>query len=337
MTSASTKPSRKANFFLAGAPKAGTTSVHHVLLNHPDIFLSPIKEPCHFCSDISEQLAPSFNKQKGFEISDYLASVDRELVHYYLVPSSDDYARLFEGAGEQRIVGECSTYYLSSKVAAKNIYGYNPNAKVVVLLRNPLHRIRSHYTMDRSLGTTTRPLLSLIEEELALGKEANWGNCRFYLGASRYLQQLDEYYRYFATENICVLSFEQLIADPERQLRRLFAFLGIAPPLGRITLPRANKSRAARFPALNSCLRASGLRPLVAEVLKRALPDRLKQEVRSAYYRDGVRVVTDDELVALGNLLRDEGLESEWLIAAGRIPSLDVLTEAVSCEGNIAA
>lgn len=337
MTSGTTSSLRKANFFLAGAPKAGTTSVHRLLHEHPEVFLSPIKEPCHFCTDVAAQIAPAFERQKPFELAAYLDSPKREPVHYYLVRSPDEYARLFEGVAQQKVVGECSTYYLSSRTAAQNIRAYNPDAKIVVLLRNPLQRIRSHYMMDRSLGTATRPLLTLVKEELALGKEAHWGNSQYYLGASRYAQQLEEYYRHFDPANICVLSFERLIAEPERELRRLFAFLGIAVPTGRLTLPLANRSRAVRFPLLNSCLRASGLRPIMAEVLRRTLPERLKHEMRSAYYREGTRVVTDEDLHELGKLLRDEGLYSQWSDALAYVPSLEPDDEDVSREGRIAA
>lgn len=298
----------KANFFLVGAPKAGTTSIDRLLRNHPDVFLSPIKEPCHFCPDVAEQLAPSFRKKQRIDIAAYLASADRRELGLAWVTSADDYARLFEGADGRRVIGECSTFYLSSKAAPGRIHAYNPAARIVAVVRKPLDRIRSHYEMDRVHGVTGRPLLSLVEEELALGEDADWGNCAYYVGASRYSQQLQAFYRHFAPENVCVLAFEKLIADPEAELGRLFAFLGIDAP-GRLTLPSANRSRAARFPLFNRALHASGLKSLVSGALKSGLPKRLEQATKSAYYRRGSRVVADDELARLDRLLRDAGLE----------------------------
>ena len=300
----------KANFFLVGAPRAGTTSVDRVLRDHPQVFLSPIKEPCHFCPDIAEQMARKPARMRRIE-SSYLASSRKELIHLSWVSSSDDYSRLFDGAAGHRIVGECSTYYLSSKIAPKSIHAYNPQARILILVRRPIDRIRSHYAMDRSLGNTDRPLLSLVEDELALGKDANWGNCHFYVGASRYSRQVAEFRRYFPPEQVCVLSFEQLVASPGTELLKLFGFLGIAvlpqPP----DLPRENKSRAARFPWLHHELRGSGLKPFVNGLLKHSLSGPAGRIMKSVYYRKDVRVVSDEELEKVEQLLASEGLDRQ--------------------------
>jgi hypothetical protein len=308
MTQDSKRPP-KANFFLVGAPKAGTTSVDRLLRKHAEVFLSPIKEPCHFCPDVNEQIAPSLQRKDRIDLKAYLSSRQRDVVHLAHVASANDYARLFEGAENSRIIGECSTYYLSSQAAARNIRAYNPNAKILALVREPLERIRSHYAMDRSLGVATRPLPDLVEEELALGERAHWGNCRYYVGASRYARQLAEYRRHFADEQICVLSFEQLIADPDRTLRRLFSFLDIALPAGPLVLPLENKSRGVRFPRLHDGLRESGLKPIVAGMLKSATGTRLGRMARSVYYRDKAQVASPEELHRVGLMLRDEGLD----------------------------
>jgi hypothetical protein len=306
----------KANFFLVGAPKAGTTSVDRVLRGHPDVFLSPIKEPCHFCPDVNTQIAALLKRKDRVDLSTYLASSTREFVHLCHVPSAADYARLFEGAGGRAVIGECSSYYLSSSSAPGAIHAYNPDAKILVLLRNPLDRIRSHYAMDLSLGLASQPLPSLVEEELALGDDANWGNCRYYVGASRYARQLEAYYRYFPPEQVCVLSFEQLVGDTDAALRRLFSFLQIAVPDGPLVLPRANRSRATRFPLLHNGLRVSGLKPVLSHLLKRRLRGRIEQAAKSIYYRERAQVVSDKDLRTVGMLLREEGLDTPVARAA---------------------
>src|SRR5512133_4056816 len=80
----------RANFFLIGAPKAGTTSVDRVLREHPDVFLSPIKEPCHFCPDVNVQIAPVLKRPDRIDLADYLASTQREIVHMCHVASPAD-------------------------------------------------------------------------------------------------------------------------------------------------------------------------------------------------------------------------------------------------------
>ena len=308
MTSAGAYPEPKANFFLVGAPKAGTTSIDRLLRGLPDVFLSTIKEPCHFCSDVTAQLASSFRNKQQVDVSSYLADPSPPPVGLAWVTSAHDYARLFEGVEGQKVVGECSTFYLSSTVAARNIRAYNPDARIVAVLRRPLDRIRSHYEMDRVHGSVHKPLPILVEEELALGDEANWANCPFYVGASRYDRQLREFHRHFPADKVCVLSFEKLVAEPATELARLFNFLEIPPPHGPPSLPKANGSRAARFPAFNSALYRSGAKLLVSSALKRVLPEKLSQAAKSMYYRRGARIVSDEELAQVAGMLRSAGV-----------------------------
>lgn len=308
MSRPSTRPIR-CNFFLVGAPKAGTTSLDLFLRGHPDVFLSPIKEPCHFCPDVAGQLAPSFRKKQRVDIAAYLAQQPRPEIGLAWVTSPDHYARLFEGAGGYPVVGECSTFYLSSPAAPALIRAHNPEAKIVAILRRPLERIRSHYEMDRAHGVVGRPLPELVEEELALGPRAHWGNSAYYVGASRYAEQLQRYRAQFPPDRICVLSFERLLADPDGELRRLLGFLGLEAPPHPIGLPSANRARSARFPRLNHAMHASGLKRLVSGTLKRTLPAPLVAAAKDAYYRRGGRTVPERDLARVAQLLREAGLD----------------------------
>ena len=309
-------PDPKANFFLVGAPKAGTTSVVGLLRDHPDVFLSPIKEPCHFCPDVVQQLADRF-RTRELDMPAYLAAWPRREVHLALVSSPHDYARLFERANGCKVVGECSTYYLSSEAAPGLIHAYNPNARILIVVRRPLDRIRSHYAMDRHLGFADRPLPSLVAQELAMGDAAHWGNCSYYVGASRYARQIAAFRRLFPPGAICVLSFERLVAGPEAELRRLFGFLGIALPEGPLALSRENPSRAARFAWLHHGLRKSGLKAFVAGAVRPLLETPAGRLIRSAYYRDKISVVSDDELHEVDGMLADSGVSREYDLVTG--------------------
>jgi hypothetical protein len=306
----------KANFFLVGAPKAGTTSVDRLLRGHPEVFLSPIKEPCHFCPDVLEQIPHRF-RDKEIDLAAYLSSRQREQLHLAPVYARDDYARLFEGAQGRKVVGECSTFYLSSADAPREIHTYNPYAKILIMVRRPLERIRSHYAMDRHLGFANRPLSSLVEEELALGDDAHWGNCNFYLGASRYKRQIAAFRALFRPEAICVLSFERMNAEPDFELRRLFEFLGITMPPTPLTLSRENPSRAARFPWLHHGLRRSGLKALVESAARPLLEKRAGALLRSVYYQGKAQVVSDAELDSINQLLVSSGVQQEYDLVVG--------------------
>jgi hypothetical protein len=100
----------KPGFFLVGAPKCGTTSLHDHLAQHPALFLPAVKEPTFFGADVP--LLPA-------------------------VGSLDAYVALFD-AGAGRLCGEASTNYLASTSAAREIHDFNPGARIIVALRNPV-------------------------------------------------------------------------------------------------------------------------------------------------------------------------------------------------------
>jgi hypothetical protein len=102
---------RKPNFFIVGAPKCGTTWLYHFLNMHPSVFMPQAKEPHHFNTD-----------------SDF---------RWY--PQRDAYEALFAGAPDEALaIGEASVWYLHSRVAAANILAYQPQARFIAMVRNPL-------------------------------------------------------------------------------------------------------------------------------------------------------------------------------------------------------
>ena len=101
------------NFFVIGAPKAGTTSLFKQLSRHPDIFLSPIKEPNHFCADLHPFAgSSSLNDRLPLDMESYLSSQIREPIQSAWITDRDQYCRLFDSAGCESAVGECSTTYM---------------------------------------------------------------------------------------------------------------------------------------------------------------------------------------------------------------------------------
>src|SRR4051812_22016289 len=101
----------KPDFFIAGAPKSGTTALFEYLSRHPSVFMPDIKEPNFFSSDLH-------TKGQRFRADEYLA--------------------LFEAARSDQLTGEASAIYLYSAVAVARLMQHNPRARVVVILRNPV-------------------------------------------------------------------------------------------------------------------------------------------------------------------------------------------------------
>src|SRR5450755_2638835 len=97
---------RTPNFFLAGAPKAGTTSLFQYLGQHRDIYISPTKEPNYFADEIRFE-----------HFSDEFQQMDRDNPKSWPVSEWTEYLKLFEGANGQAALGEASVCYLWSKTA----------------------------------------------------------------------------------------------------------------------------------------------------------------------------------------------------------------------------
>jgi len=113
---------QKPNFFIIGAPKCGTTALSEYLRTHPEVYFADLKEPHYFCTDFSEKFRFIFSEEK------YLNTC-------------------FADATEKhKAIGEGSVWYLYSKDAVKNILEFNPNAKIIVMIRNPVEMVYSWHS-----------------------------------------------------------------------------------------------------------------------------------------------------------------------------------------------
>jgi hypothetical protein len=188
---------RKPNLFVIGASKCGSTFLHDLLKQHPDIFMSEIKE-LHF-----------FNKKISKEgLSDYLSNFS---------DSSD-----FMYAGESSPVYSETTYF---KDLPKNIHEFNPDSRIIYIVRNPLKRLNSVYRQALSTGHHVKKMYYNSVMPL------NYSEAVFlyppFLEATKYHTHLENYRQYFADENIKVVMFEDLIKNTHETLIEIFRFLGV--------------------------------------------------------------------------------------------------------------
>lgn len=198
------------NFFLIGAPRCGSSSVYDAIRQHPDIFMSPVKEPWYFSIGVRSE---PFKGPKDVDFNLYL--------------SRPEYDQLFSGATEEPIVGEASTDYLYSDSALNALQREFPRAKFVAILRNPAERAYSQYVQHVSqLREPCHDFWEAIESEEAR-KQNDWCHYWFYRSLGFYGQQLSRYFESFNAEQIKVFLFDDLCADPDALYRELFEFLGV--------------------------------------------------------------------------------------------------------------
>jgi hypothetical protein len=157
---------RLPNFIIGGALKSGTTSLNYYLKQHPDVFMSVLKEPRYFAYDVND---PDHVDGRGLR---------------FPIKTLNEYAALFAEAGNQRAIGEVSPHYLISSIAPRRIRETLPNVKLIFSLRHPVKRAYSIYWHDVRLGAESRPVEeALTEREYAVTHGlyhawlSNWYDC----------------------------------------------------------------------------------------------------------------------------------------------------------------
>ena len=207
-----TRPSPSPNFFVIGAPKCGTTALFDMLRQHPEVYMSPVKEP-HFFTFEGE--VPIFSGPGGY------------YYRRYAVQNPRDYLLLFAAASNQRAIGEVSPSYLFSPVAASRIKKNYPDSKIIVLLRQPADRAYSRFQYNRfHLLERMNSFEQALEMERTR-KEAGWLPVFLYKEEGYYYRNLKKYYDYFPPQNIKVYLYDEFNQSPFMVLQDLFRFLEV--------------------------------------------------------------------------------------------------------------
>lgn len=257
------------DFFIVGAAKAGTTSLYHYLEQHPQIYMSPIKEPNHFSSDtLLEALRPSAIKRlQALHIPEFLKSDMSHKIHRAYITDRAEYLQLFRFADPKKKTGEASPAYLYSKVAAAAIYAYNPKAKIIIILRDPVQRAFSHYLMDRKLAFTTSTFEEALEEDKA-HQPKSWGSTSLYLELGAYYEQVKRYYSIFPPEQIFLILSTELRQQTSKTIKNLYRFLEVDENFTPSTSEQHNAAVVPRNALVFKLLRFSTLRVKIRRMLK---------------------------------------------------------------------
>lgn len=217
----------KPNLFIVGAAKAGTTSIYHYLNKHPDIYMSPIKEPHYFSKDIRcENFTQDECMNVCFDIEKYLSKSKLEEKHIAFIDDYKQYLQLFREVKEEKYLAEISNGYLFSDIAAQEIYDFNPNAKIIIILRNPVERAYSHWKMDKSAGKSKSNLSPFDAINLDFESEVKgFFNSHLYIELGYYYKQIKRFSSLFPKKNIQILSFDDLSKDTDRFMEKIYSFL----------------------------------------------------------------------------------------------------------------
>jgi hypothetical protein len=275
------------NFIIIGAAKAGTTALYHYLREHPQTFLSPLKETNYFAYGLDDR-------------GQFLYGVPG--VHQFPIKTLPEYERLFADSGNAAAIGEASPIYLECPQAAGRIRAVLPGAKIICSLRHPVDRAYSDYQMYlRSRNRPLDPATHLTTTAAWTQPDSHW------MEIGRYYEQLCRYYDAFPRSQIYTFLFDDFTRDALGVTRDIYRFLGVDPAFTPdMTTPHnlggMPKSRVMERLFTNSSLK-SVLEPLVPAAVANwarrlrtrnltkapKLPSALKKELTRHFKDDIVR------------------------------------------------
>jgi hypothetical protein len=217
---------KKPNFFIIGAPKCGTTSMHEWLAQHPNIFMSKFKEPHYFSEDLVHKR-----------------------IHNLKV-----YEQLFQEASATHLcVGESSTNYLYSSHAVKNILSYQPTAKFIVMIRNPIEMVYSlhqqeKYTRNEPIQDFTAAWHAQEKRQSENYKVPIFTDMKLLLYGLRCKvgEQLERLYSQVEASQILVIDLDDVKQDARKVYVDVLKFLDV-PDDGQSTFPVANEAKISRW------------------------------------------------------------------------------------------
>lgn len=219
---------QRPSFICVGAGKAGTTWLWEMLRLHPDVYLPDVKE-IHYFNDIA------------YEGSDVRNPNHRRPVSWYL--------RFFAPAAPGQVCGEISPSYLWSGTAPDAIHAFDPDMRILIMLRDPVERLFSSYLFGQQKGE-----IGQVSFEEALR------TVDYLLARAPCSGSVARYLELFGPEQVKVVFHEDLSSDPGALLLDVERFIGVAPFVPAEVGERRNVTGASRFPTATTFLMRNRIR-----------------------------------------------------------------------------
>lgn len=288
------------DFIIIGAAKSGTTSLAQYLGQHPEIYMSRIKEARYLAYSDGVPDYCGYGSKGGEIMRIYQESIPRSAEHY---------DALFDGAAASQLTGEASPVYLYLKGTASKISDLYPEVKVIAILRNPVSRAYSSYLHmrreDAEDGTFSEAL-DLEQSRIAEGA----GLPYHYASMGFYSRQLAPYFEVFDAAQIAVFFYEDFARDTSEVLGEICRFLGIDEAF---PFHFSEKRNVSGIPvnrsAFNAFNRIKG--SLLPDSVKGMLPASIRSKLNRAasYHLLRKPSMSEEESTRLCELFRSEKQE----------------------------
>ncbi len=260
------------NLFVIGAQRAGSTSMWRYLRAHPEIYMAEVKEPGFVCFDAGRPVFSHAGDPTFFD---------------QIVTDADEYSSLFQPGAHARYRGESSSFYLYFEESRRALAERYPDARFVVILRDPVDRAWSSYVYLRRLGGEPLDDFGAALESEPTRIAENYEPLFHYVAASRYGQQLSALFDLIDPSRVHIMLLERLQADPAVAMAELFRFLGVDDAADVGADVQHNSAATSRIPMLNTVLSPGFLPSGVADRIPRSIKDRavlLRERSRRGSY-----------------------------------------------------
>jgi len=238
----------KPNFFIIGTPKSGTTSLFYHLDAHPEVFTPKIKEPHYFSHP---EVKSTYYKTN-------------------IISNEQNYLNLYKNVENEKAIGDLSTSYFFNYDSAERIKEFNKDAKVIVVLRNPVERAISHYLMDFSLGYINLPLDEVLKNEKDYKSFYNQ-----YVNIGFYEKPLKKFIEVFGRANILIILSDNLFNKTEKTLENVFNFIGVDTNLKLELFKKRNQFKKPKHPFVKKILKSE-----TANKIINIFPESIKENLK---------------------------------------------------------
>ncbi|MEM8612252.1 MAG: sulfotransferase [Cyanobacteria bacterium P01_H01_bin.105] len=286
---------RTPTFVIIGVQKAGTTSIYNYLNQHPQVYMSPVKETDFFNKDWENLPADVQSRKKNG------------------IVTWDRYTQLFARATDEHIaLGEVSpNYMLNYLTSAKQIQQRLPNAKLIAVLRDPVERACSNYLMN--MRDATGKQTSLAEQVRSRGSSS------YVLLKGKYYESLKYFFEVCGRHRVDVFFYDDLRQNSQRFMQSLYQSIGVNPDFDVNTSKKAQTAKVPKNQALNRLLKtqnpvrsvATGIMQIVPKELRHQLRERLitlnSQDKQKAKF-------TEEDIILLRQYYREDILQLQDLL-----------------------
>ena len=253
------------NFLIFGVQKAGTTSIYNYLKQHPQVYVSPLKETDFFGRELADGIAA-----EAKEGSQQLTRGGRQKIL-----TLADYQALFDGVTDEIAFGEASPNYLfNHQRAVPNIQKYAPEAKLIAVLRDPVDRAYSDYLMHvREVYGNLRPLAEQVKTR---------GSQSHTLLKGRYAEGVSHFLETFGKEQVKIFLYDDLRRDTGKLMAEVYRFIGVDDSFAIDRGDRKQKAEVPKNQTINKLLRTKNpLRSAAGTLLRTVMPEKSRQKLRS--------------------------------------------------------